>query len=190
VVYSLLFVKQVLNSFLLTESMATYMGICIVGGVVWKRANRWGAVTSLFAALGTNLLLCSLEHRRLDYWSPRIFALAFTAGIVSLVVISLLTSPEPQSDIDLFFARLQTPSDSAPPDGEEDKRWQGLSREPSRDDAEKGQQLILVNLFNLRGVTYGVNFFRAYRADLSGLAFGSALVVILVAGFWSLLRLI
>jgi hypothetical protein len=39
-------------------------------------------------------------------------------------------------------------------------------------------------------VTCGVNFFRAYRADLSGLAFGSALVVILVAGFWSLLRLI
>ena len=105
--------------------------------------TSWGAVTSLFAALGTNLLLCSLEHRRLDYWSPRIFALAFTAGIVSLVVISLLTTPEPQSDVELFFARLQTPSDaspvdamSQPPDGEHDIRWQGLSREPSRDHAE------------------------------------------------------
>jgi len=197
VVYSLLFVKQVLNSFLLTESMATYMGICIVGGVVWKRANRWGAVTSLLAALSTNLLLCSLEHRRLDYWSPRIFTLAFTAGIVSLVVISLLTTPEPQSEVEMFFARLQTPSDaspvdamSQPPDGEHDIRWQGLSREPSRDHAERGQQLILVNLFNLRRVTCGVNFFRAYSADLSGLAFGWALVVILVAGFWGLLRFI
>jgi hypothetical protein len=39
-------------------------------------------------------------------------------------------------------------------------------------------------------VTCGVNFFRAYSADLSGLAFGWALVVILVAGFWGLLRFI
>jgi Na+/proline symporter len=201
VIYGIFLVKRVLYAFLLTESMATYMGICIVGGIIWRRANRWGAVSSVFTALGTNFLLCHLAHRRLDYWSPNIFFSAFVAGILALIVVSLLTPPEPKPALELFFARLQTPSDYAPAEAEDesptaeipdkdDIEWQGLTREPKRDYAERGQQLIVVNLFNLRRAACGLKISRAYREDLSGLAFGWALAVLLVAGAWGLLRLI
>lgn len=200
VVYGLFLVRRVLYSFLLTESMATYMGICIVGGIIWRRANRWGAVASLCAALGTNFLLCHLEKQRFDYWSPAIFSAAFVAGILSLIVVSLLTPPEPQGYMNFFFARLQTPSDLPP--SEVQARFSAqiaspdagggdvLARELKREDAERGQQLILVNLLNLRRATCGTSFVRAYKVDLSGLAFGWLLVVVLVAGAWALLRFI
>jgi Na+/proline symporter len=157
VLYGLFFVKRVLNSFLLTESMATFMGVCVVGGIIWPRANRWGAVASLLAGLGTNFLLCTAQHQRLDYWSPNIFAVS--------------------------LARLQTPSDL--PD-----RETALSPEPSREYAEQGKQLLVVNLGNLRRGACGLGMFQAYRVDLAGLAIGLTLVTALVAAFWAFLRLL
>jgi Na+/proline symporter len=50
VAYSLFLIERVLYSFLLTETLATYVGISIVGGLIWRRANRWGAAISLFVA--------------------------------------------------------------------------------------------------------------------------------------------
>jgi hypothetical protein len=194
-------VKRVLNSFLMTESMATYMGICLVGGIIWRRANRWGAVASLVVSLGTNFLLCHLEKQRFDYWSPNIFFIAFTAGILALIIFSLLTPPEPRAAVSMFFARLQTPSDLSPAaiqsesSSAEDRNrdrvdWKCLSEEPRREHAEQGQQLLLVNLFNLRRGSCGVSLFKAYSADLSGLAVGGFLTVVLVVGVWGLLRLL
>lgn len=47
IVYALFFIERVLYSFLLTETLATYIGISVVAGLVWKRANRWGAFSRL-----------------------------------------------------------------------------------------------------------------------------------------------
>jgi Na+/proline symporter len=201
VLYGLFFVKRVLNSFLMTESMATYMGICLVGGIIWRRANRWGAVASLVVSLGTNLLLCHLEKQRFDYWSPNIFFIALTAGILALIIFSLLTPPEPRAAVSMFFARLQTPSDLSPAETRSESSsaegrnrdrvdWKDLSEEPRREHAEQGQQLLLVNLFNLRRGSCGVSLFKAYSADLSGLVVGGFLTVALVVGVWGLLRLL
>ena len=41
VLYALFFLERVLYSFLLTETLATFMGISLVGGIVWSRATRW-----------------------------------------------------------------------------------------------------------------------------------------------------
>jgi Na+/proline symporter len=200
VLYALFLVKVVLYSFLLTESLSTFMGICIVGGIIWRRANRWGALVSVSTALGVNFIMYAVQKQRFDYWDPAVFSFALTAGILSLVVVSLFTPPEPQSGVASFFARLQTPSDvyrpetetlssSAHVENKDGMEWEGRSDQPSIEHAERGQQLLLVNLLNLRRATCGINFFRAYRVDLSGLAIGLSLALALVAVVWMLLRI-
>jgi Na+/proline symporter len=200
VVYALFFIQKVLYSFLLTETMATYMGISIVTGLVWQRANRWGAASSLFVALLTNFFLYHSRHERLDYWDPNIFLAALTAGLVSLVVFSMLTPPEPQPRLAWFFTQLETPSDL----GTEkvagqgsftqvsQERRQGVpdsGAELSRWSAERGRQLLFVNLLHLRRGACGVGFFRAYRDDLKGLVIGSALSMGIVFLLWIILHL-
>src|SRR6185295_14501805 len=54
IIYALFFVERVLHSFLLTETLSTYIGISIVVGLAWRRANRWGAAVSIVVALAVN----------------------------------------------------------------------------------------------------------------------------------------
>jgi hypothetical protein len=190
----------VLYSFLLTETLAAYMGISILAEIIWKRANRWGAASSIFISMCTNFSLYHWKHQRLDYWDPGIFFSALAAGTGALIVVSLLTPAEDEARVAPFFTRLQTPSDripagaadqvNLPEDHEEDKDWKdALAPETSRWAAEHGRQLLLVNLLHpLRGAC-GVGFFKAYRVDLQGLLIGSLLSAGLVLGLWTLLRL-
>lgn len=185
VVYALLLVERVLYSFLLTETLATYMGISILGGILWRRANRWGSVSSLIVALATNFILYHRRGERLDHWEPDVFFAALTAGIAALVVVSLLTPPEPHKLTESFFGRLQTPSEGPVVSVDEWKQGQeNPSIEPSRSVAEKGQQLIMVNLLRLKRASHGLGFHRAYRSDLVGFAKGWGWVLVLVFGTW------
>jgi Na+/proline symporter len=163
VLYAVYLIKSVLYTFLLTETLATFVGISLVGGLVWRRANRWGALASLVAALLTNFILYYLTHQPLDHWDPNVFLAALLVGIAALLVVSLLTAPEPADAMTAFWARLDTSSD------DED----GLGR---RSLGEGGQPLLLVNLLRLRG--HGL---RAFREDLGGFAAGWILVLALVA---------
>ena len=95
VLYAMFLIQSVLYTFLLTETMATFVGISVLGGIVWPRANRWGALASLIAALATNFLLYYVTGQRLDYWDPNVFLAALGVGIIALVGVSLLTAPEP-----------------------------------------------------------------------------------------------
>ena len=200
VVYALFLIQRVLYSFLLTETMATFMGISIVAGIVWKRANRWGAAASLVAAFFTNFLLYYLKNERLDYWDPNIFLAALIAGISSLVLVSLWTYPEPESSVSLFLAQLQTPTDVAPrlytnttvTAHDSDLHAAGkrvLGAEASHWAAQHGRQLLLVNLLHLRRGACGIDFLKAYRDDLRGLLVGFSLSIGLVLGVWLLLRI-
>jgi Na+/proline symporter len=200
VVYALFLIQRVLYSFLLTETLAAYVGISIMAELIWKRANRWGAASSILVAISTNFSLYHWEHQRLDYWSPGIFFASLAAGTVTLIVVSLLTPAEDDARVAPFYARLQTPSDrsSAGPgeqagvaeDHEEGMDWkQGVAPETSKWAAEHGRQLLLVNLLHpLRGAC-GVGFLKAYRDDLYGLLIGALLSSALVFGLWVLLRL-
>lgn len=200
VVYAVFLIQRVLYSFLLTETMAAYMGISILAEIVWKRANRWGAISSLFVALVTNFTLYYARHQRLDYWDATTFCVSLSAGIAAMVIVSLLTAPEDAAYNAPFYAKLQTPSDhvisvAAGPlktadEHDEATDWKaGVPPETTRWAAENGRQLILVNLLHpLRG-TDGVGFFRAYRDDLKGLLIGALLSSGLVFALWLLLRL-
>src|SRR5687767_4833622 len=165
VLYAMFLIESVLYTFLLTETLATFVGISVVGGVIWPRANRWGALASLGSALATNFALYWLTGQRLDYWDPNVFLAALVVGIAALVVVSLLTEPEPAAQIEEFFERLQTPSD----------------------DRSEGP-LILVNLLRLRRAA-GKLGWRAFREDLEGFAIGWAIVITLVTATALLLRI-
>lgn len=111
VVYAVFLIKSVLYAFLLTETLATFVGISVVGGILWRRANRWGALASLFAALLTNFALYYAKNQRLDSWDPNVFLASLLAGLAALVAVSLATAPEPAALVGPFFTRLETSSD-------------------------------------------------------------------------------
>jgi Na+/proline symporter len=159
VLYAMFLIQSVLYTFLLTETLATFVGISILGGIVWPRANRWGALASLLTALAVNFLLYYLAGQRLDRWDPNVFLAALGAGIAALVVVSLLTDPEPAERTESFFNRLRTSSDEP-----------GAVPRP----------LLLVNVLGLGRAAAGRGW-RAFREDLFGLALGSGLVAVLIA---------
>jgi Na+/proline symporter len=160
VVYALYFIDSVLYSFLLTETLSTFIGISVLGGIVWRRANRWGAAASVAGALATNFALYYATGQRLDHWDPNVFLAALVVGIIALVVVSLVTPPEPASEIRDFYARLDTSSDEG---------------------REVHQPLLLVNLLAPQRAVAGQGW-RAYREDLVGFAAGWLIVIILVVG--------
>jgi Na+/proline symporter len=159
VLYAMFLIQSVLYTFLLTETLATFVGISLLGGIVWPRANRWGALASLLTALSVNFLLYYLAGERLDRWDPNVFLAALSAGIVALVVVSLLTKPEPAERTESFFTRLHTSSDEP-----------GAVARP----------LLLVNVLRLGRAAAGRGW-RAFREDLVGLAVGFGMVAALVA---------
>jgi Na+/proline symporter len=158
VLYAIFLINRVLYTFLLTETLATFVGISVVGGLVWRRANRWGAIASLVGALTTNFLLYYLIGQRLDHWDANVFLAALLVGVAALVAVSLLTPPEPADRLASFFGRLETPSDES---------------------AAADRALLLVNLLRLRRAAAGGGW-RTFREDLGGLAVGAALVITLV----------
>jgi Na+/proline symporter len=193
VVYAVFLIQKVLYSFLLTETMATYVGISVVAGLIWRRANRWGAAASVLVALLVNFTLYHLRHERLDYWDPNIFLSSLLAGVVGLIAVSLLTPPEDGINLTTFFTNLETPSDVSLKDAELDPPVSagGSQRVGNMAywAAKRGRQLLLVNLLHLRRGACGVGFLTAYRDDLKGVAIGAALSVGLVLLLWSILQL-
>ena len=180
VLYALFLIQSVLYTFLLTETLATFVGISILGGILWRRANRWGALASLLTALATNFLLYHGTGQRLDHWDSNVFLAALLAGIAALVVISLLTPPEPAPAIESFYTRLQTSSDK---DADYGLRTtaHGLRTAPAVEGAPaEARPLLLVSLLHLRRAAAGRGW-RVFREDVVGFALGWALVIALVA---------
>lgn len=182
IVYAVFFIRRVLYSFLLTETMATFVGISIVGGVLWTRANRWGALASLVTSFAVNFSLYQARHQRLDHWDPNVFLAALLAGLLALVAVSLMTPAEVPSALRSFYHRLQTPvteqeeSAGGPaPDG---------LNAPTREAAKTGHQLLLPNLFQLRRAAAGYGPLHAYREDLTGFGIGCLLTILLVGLAW------
>jgi Na+/proline symporter len=166
VFYAVYLIKSVLYTFLLTETMATFMGISVLGGILWQRANRWGALASLLSAMATNFILYSATGRRLDAWDANVFLAALAVGIIALVAVSLMTAPEPADKMASFFGRLRV----------------------SSDDDKTEQPLLLVNLLSPARGAAGRGM-RAYREDVGGFAVGWVCVIVLVIATMIFLRM-
>ncbi len=180
VLYALLLIDKVLNTFLLTETLATYVGIAVLGGIFWRRANRWGAAAGVAAAMAANFAIYGWQGKRLDHWDPNVFLAALLTGAAVFVLVSLATTPEPAAALDEFFQRLRTPSHLDPS--------QADPAEVEREAARRGEQLLLNHLLHpLRGAA-GEPFWRAYRIDLAGFATGWAVALGMVALAWLIVR--
>jgi Na+/proline symporter len=162
VLYALFLIQSVLYTFLLTETMATFVGISVLGGLMWPRANRWGALASLVSALTANFVLYAATGQRLDHWDANVFLAALLTGVAALIGVSLMTPAEPPAQIASFFDRLQTSSDEAGPH------------------AGAVRPLLLVNLLHPRRAAAGQGW-RVFREDLAGFTIAWILVAVLVA---------
>jgi SSS family solute:Na+ symporter len=178
--YAVFLVERILYSFLLLETMATYMGVSLLAGICWKRATRWGAMASLAVALVVNFSLYAARGQRLDYWDPWVFLTALGAGLATMVIVSLATPREAPERLDLFYGRLQTPADAGDP--------APGAQQPSPEHAANGQQLLVVNLLHPRQGAAGQGFLRAYREDLGGFVKGWGIVLALVGLVWLMFR--
>jgi Na+/proline symporter len=199
VLYTIFLIDKVLYSFLLTETMATFMGISLTAGLVWKRANRWGALSSIIVAFAVNFALYAKSGQRLDNWDPNVFLCALLSGYAALVAGSLLTSPEPMEKIRDMFARFDVSTDHSAALVAE-SRARGKSHEleglPESEieilrqkTAESGQQLLLSDLGRFWHPKRYVPLLKAYRQDLVGLAWCWGVVALLVGIAWGILQL-
>ena len=199
VAYALFLIDKVLYTFLLTETMATYMGISLMGGLTWKRANRWGALASIIVAFTVNFALYYRLGMRLDSWDPNVFLYSLLSGAAAFVLVSLITAPESLAKTLDFFNRLDVstdhtrdlidPSRAAGREHEVQGLPEKTVADLARKTAETGDQLLLTNLAQLGTGARGVPFLKAYRNDLFGLAACWIVVVLLVGLAWAILQM-
>jgi SSS family solute:Na+ symporter len=86
----------------------------IIGGLYWKRANRWGAMAALIAGGGTQILLISYEQfwlkQPLDSISPYLtehgVLVGLTLSALFFVCVSLATRPETDIHLAAFFPEI------------------------------------------------------------------------------------
>jgi Na+/proline symporter len=180
VLYAVFLIQSVLYTFLLTETLATFVGISVLGGILWRRANRWGAIASILTALVTNFALYYATGQRLDHWDANVFLAALVAGIVALVGVSVLTPPEPARNLDEFYARLEVSSDGPDPlPATAEPAMAGAAPVNVGTATVAKHPLLLVHLLNLRQAAAGRGW-QVYREDLGGFVVGWVLVIVLV----------
>ena len=213
-----LLIDQVLQAFLFTETIAALIGVIVVGGLLWRRANRFGAAAALIAAFlvyyGLNFLMthpslsdpgknqtdtltsalaqlqtaCGdgqvwqfLRTRKLLLvydWTAVPYAWATLAGFAGLVLVSLLTKAEAPQRIEQFFDNMRRSTDA---EGLPDGQAKPLA-------AERGQDLLLLDLPGWFTARRWQGFFHRYREDLVGFALAWGVVALLVLGAWGLMQ--
>ncbi len=74
-------------------------------GVIWRRANRWGAWASFLSALAAWLISWLV----LKWDTPHQMALYLPVAFIAHILVSLLTPPEPHKKLRDFYLLLRTP---------------------------------------------------------------------------------
>lgn len=165
--------------------ITAFFGIAFWLGVMWRRANRYGAiaavVTSATVALITGPLWFNLPYELQ-------LALYLPSGFLMMIIVSLVTRSEPETQLNKFYTLLHTPV------GEEAKlKAQGiemmLEGESVRAGStttdvsleEKGHSLLVVDFLSLRS-KFSIS---RYRTDLQGFAL-AIVFVLCILGIGSL----
>jgi Na+/proline symporter len=175
-------IKNVLHAFLFTETLAAFMGIMFLGGLIWKRANRYGAGAAVLSSLIVYYLANYFYSGNLQLvyvWKPAPFGFAMFAGFLMFWLVSVLTPPEDKEKIELFFDNMRRKSDSASTDA--------LGRKPLG--SETGEDLLLLDLPGWRRKERWQNFFKRYREDLVGFLISWIVVGLLIFLAWAILQI-
>ncbi len=174
------YVKSVLHAFLFIETIAAFMGIMIFGGILWKRANRWGAIAGVGSAYILYYILNYLNTGSLEIvykWEPAPFGWAMLAGFSMLILVSLLTKREDPVRIDKFFDNMIRLSD-------EDRKVNG--QKPLA--AKLGHDLLLLDLPSWFTAERWKGFAKRYREDWTGFLLAWLFVGFLLLLAWIVLQ--
>lgn len=173
-------IPLVLDAILFSENLAAFMGISFVAAIVWRRANRVGALASFLTALA--VYYAGAYPRAFDpkthewifkkfvRWDAELSLYAMGAGTLAMIVGSLLTRREPEGKIDDFYRRLHTPAlgDASP-----------AGAPSTATDAEAGGHALIFLDF-LKGGP------RRHRVDVLGFLAAWGLVALLIGlALWS-----
>ncbi len=175
-------VKNVLHAFLFTETIAAFMGIIVLGGILWKRANRFGAFAAVIVSFGLYYFLNYQESGKLLLvykWKPEPFGWAMFAGFAAFIFLSLLTRPENDERITQFFDRMLRRSDVEPDPA--------TGKKPLA--AKYGHDLIFLDLPGWFTRERWRGFFKRYREDLVGFVLAWAFVGFLILLAWGLMQI-
>lgn len=174
-------VKNVLHGFLFTETIAAFMGIIVFGGMMWKRANRYGAYAAVIVSFGLYYIInhnLAGEWMVVYKWQPAPFGWAMLAGFIALIVVSLLTKAESPEKIEAFFDKQLRQSDLEPgPDGNKPYA------------AANGHDLILLDFVGWFSKGRWTGFWTRYREDALGFILAWGMVGILVLIAWGIMQL-
>ncbi len=175
-----IYVNNVMDAFIFTETISAFVGIMILGGYVWKRANRFGAAAATIVSFGLYYYLnyrlkgeLTIVYKVGDSLVP--FGWAMLGGFIAFIVVSLLTRKEPQGQIEAFFDNCNRLSDATPeqmPNGQ--KPLAKLH----------GKDLILLDMGGFFKAERWQSFFRRYREDIVGFILAWGMVGVLVLLGW------
>jgi len=175
-------IKNVLHAFLFTETLAAFMGIIFLGGIIWKRANRYGAASALAISLLTYFIsnFISTGELMLVYkWKPAPFGLAMLSGFFVFWLVSILTKPEDKEKNEAFFDNMRRKSDAKQTDRD--------GKKPLA--SETGDDLLLLDLPGWLHKKRWTNFFSRYREDIGGFLLSWVVVGALILLAWGILQI-
>ncbi len=175
-------IRNVLHAFLFTETIAAFMGIIVLGGVIWKRANRFGALAAVAISFSVYYGINFFETGKLLLvykWQPEPFGWAMLAGFAGFVIASLLTRPEDPADMEFFFGNMRKSSDP------EDRLADG-SKKTAR---ETGKDMLLLDIPGWFRADRWKDFFTRYREDIGGFLLSWAFVGLLILLAWAIMQI-
>ncbi len=175
-------IKNVLHAFLFTETLAAFMGIMFLGGVIWKRANRYGAAAAVLTSFSVYYLLNIISTGKLMLvytWKPAPFGIAMASGFFMFWLVSILTRPEEQEHTDAFFDNMRRKSDAKQP-GPDGKKPLA---------SETGDDLLLLDLPGWRSRERRTGFLKRYREDIVGFLLSWLVVGVLILLAWGILQI-
>ncbi len=177
-----IYISNVLQAFLFIETISAFMGIIIFGGILWKRANRYGAFAGVVSAFVVYYYLNYLSTGVISLvytWTPGTFGWAMLAGFAFFILISLATKKEENEKIEKFFDNMQRLTDV-----------DVLEKENKKPLASKyNKDLILVDLPGWFKKERRINFIKRYKEDWQGFILASLFVVLLVLIAWFIISL-
>lgn len=210
-------VRQVLDAFLFTETIAALMGVMFVGGLLWRRANRsgaWAATLSSFAVYyALNFLmscppgegakpfatLTQAFNALLGHWSAG-DAIAFLNAGAGKLVYPWKPGPFGWAMVAGFGSLILVSLLTRAEDAERierffDKQRRAPDGPPDPETglrplaADRGEELILFDLPGWFRAERWHGFFRRYREDLIGFTLAWTTVGFLIALAWGILQI-
>lgn len=179
--------SSVLQGIKFLWQITAFFGIAFWAGVIWRRANRFGVWASVFIALAAAVLTGPWV---LNWPYQYQIAVYLPAGFLAMIIVSVLTRPEPEEKLRAFYTLLHTPV------GEEDRlKEQGIpillegesapavaGRTGMPAGEDQGQGLLVVDLLSL-ATRFSM---RRYRTDLVGFGLAIVFVVCIIGiGLWA-----